>query len=239
MSAILFATAFSGVVVSKILLTFGVANLVVRYPLTVLFSYLVFFLCIKLWLLYISSTREKNLSHLADCLDFPNSSSAGSSVAKAPSLRGGGGNFSGGGSSASFDVHSSVATEVHTTALHEGMASVADHVGSAVGDTSCALGDLGEIFAVVALVALIVTIIGSAIYVITDAPAILSDAAFEGLLAAALVRKTQTISNEGWIGNIFRTTWKPFAMTLAVALFVAVVLHSYFPNAARLADVLK
>jgi hypothetical protein len=46
------------------------------------------------------------------------------------------------------------------------------------------------------------------------------------------------MSDESWVGSIFRTTWKPFAVTVAVAFLSGVVLHSYFPEAIRVADIL-
>jgi len=65
-----------------------------------------------------------------------------------------------------------------------------------------------------------------------------TDAAFQGLLAASLVKRTRAMSDESWVGSIFRTTWKPFAVTVGVALLSGVVLHSFFPEADRLADIL-
>lgn len=76
------------------------------------------------------------------------------------------------------------------------------------------------------LAAVVAAILGSAIYVVSEAPIILSEAAFEGLLAASLVKKARKIDDEDWIGSIFKTTWKPFATTLTVALIAAFILHT-------------
>jgi len=70
------------------------------------------------------------------------------------------------------------------------------------------------------------------------APAILSEAAFEGFLAASLIKGTRAMSQQSWAGSIFRTTWIPFAVRLGVAFFSGVVLHDYFPKAVSLADIL-
>ena len=85
----------------------------------------------------------------------------------------------------------------------------------------------------------VAVVLGGAIYVVLDAPVILSEAAFEGLLAASLVKKTRMISDECWIGSIFKTTWKSFAVTLAVALIAAICLHTFFPSATKLSDLLR
>jgi hypothetical protein len=57
MFIILLVTILSGVLFSKILLMFNVVNFAIRYPLAVVFSYLVFFACIKLWLICISPSK--------------------------------------------------------------------------------------------------------------------------------------------------------------------------------------
>jgi len=85
---------------------------------------------------------------------------------------------------------------------------------------------------------LVATIFFSAVYVLYNAPTILSEAAFQGFLAASLIKHTRTMSDHSWVGSIFRKTWIPSAVTVGVAFLCGVVLHSYFPEAARLADIL-
>ena len=82
MSAILVATALSGVLASKMFLVFKIENVVVRYPLAVVIAYLVFFLCIKLWLWYVAPARTKD-SKWSDWLDIPTPSSSGSGGGRA------------------------------------------------------------------------------------------------------------------------------------------------------------
>jgi hypothetical protein len=240
MSAILLATAFSGVLFSKLFLAFNVENFIIRYPLAVLFSYLIFFICIKLWLLYVSPRRTSN-SNLSDWLDVPSPSSGGSTGSNIPSFHGGGGTFDGGGASASFDIDSSVASEVPISIISESSSGISDGVGDVVGEAAGAIGEGGIIGIVVLAVLsiLVATILGSAVYVFSEAPVILSEAAFEGLLAASLVKKARIIDDEDWIGSVFKTTWRPFAIIFAVAAVAALVLHTYFPEATRLSDILR
>src|SRR5512144_2093867 len=54
MALILVATALSGLLASKALLEAGVESMTARYPLAVLFSYLAFFLFVRIWLWYVS-----------------------------------------------------------------------------------------------------------------------------------------------------------------------------------------
>ena len=241
MGAILVTTALSGVLASKLFLAFEVDNFVIRYPLTVLFAYLIFFCCIKLWLWYVAPRKETN-SNLSDWLDIPTPSSSGSGGGNIPSFHGGGGEFSGAGASASFDTHATILSETPIATISEGSSGIADGVGDVVGEAAGALGEEGGIIGIVVLAvlaAIVAAILGSAIYVVSEAPIILSEAAFEGLLAASLVKKARIIDDEDWIGSIFKTTWKPFATTFAVALIAAFILHTYFPEATKLSEILK
>ncbi|WP_129127019.1 hypothetical protein [Geomonas oryzae] len=241
MSAILVATALSGVLASKLFLFLKVDNLVIRYPLAVLFAYLIFFLCIKLWLWYVTPRKETR-SNCTDWLDIPTPSSSGSGGGDVPSFEGGGGEFSGAGASASFDAHTTILSETPIATISEGSSGIADGVGDAVGEAAGALGEEGGLIGIVVLAvlaAVVATILGSAIYVVSEAPLILSEAAFEGLLAASLVKKARVIDDEDWIGSIFKTTWKPFATTLTVALIAAFILHVYFPEAKKLSEILS
>jgi hypothetical protein len=57
MTMILMATSLAGVLASKGMLAVGLHNVALRYPITVLFAYLVFFATIKIWL-WLSPVRN-------------------------------------------------------------------------------------------------------------------------------------------------------------------------------------
>lgn len=233
MSAILLATACSGVLFSKLILAFSIENFIIRYPLAVLFSYLIFFICIRLWLIYVTPKKRKRTSDASDWLDIPTPSSGGSTADHVPTFHGGGGSFGGGGGSASFELDSSVAVETPISSISEGASSAVDGAGDLFGEIA------GPAIAIGVLVVLLVTILGNAIFVFSEAPMILSEAAFEGLLAASLVKKAKVIDDENWIGSVFKTTWKPFASICAVAFIAALILHRYYPDATRLSDIFR
>ncbi len=237
MAIILLGTAFSGVLVSKLLFTLHIENLIVRYALAIALSYLIFFVCIKLWLFYVSPKRRLKLD-ATDFLDIP-TPSGGPAAESISGIHGGGGEFFGAGASGSFDAHSSIITEMPASTIADGVSS---GVGEVVSGAADAAGDEGGIIGIIVLAvlaALVATILGGAIYIIIEAPAILSEAAFEGLLAATLVKRTRLIDNEDWIGSVFKATWIPFAATLGVATLCAAFLHSRFPEAHRLLDIIK
>jgi len=239
MLAILLATTLSGALFCKVLLICSVADFRWRYPLSVLASYLVFFCCIKLWLYCISPSRSKKTNVLSG-LDLPSSSGRGSGGGGAPLFRGGGGRFSGAGASGSLEGNNAAVVQTGILAQSQPapVSSSPGGVGHVVGDGLGSLGDDDTIVAVIVLAILVATIFFSAIYILYYAPAILSEAAFQGFLAASLIRRTRAMSDHSWLGSVFRMTWKPFAVTFAVAFLSGVILHSYFPGAARLADIL-
>jgi hypothetical protein len=228
MFAILLATTLSGILFSKSLLFFDVIDFRIRYPLVVIFSYLIFFVCIRLWLSCISSFRQSKTS-ATDWIDFPDPSFAGEIRNALPSIHGSGGQFGGAGASGSLDVPEQ--SLVDTASLPESPTSIGEGVAEALGDDNI-------IIVVIVLVALVSTILISAVILLYGAPAILAEAAFEGVLAASLIKRTQTISDKAWAGSVLKATWKPFAVTIGVAFIAGIVLHSYFPNAVRLADIL-
>jgi len=187
-------------------------------------------------LAYCTKKNTKD-SDIADWLDLPTPTSSGSGGSGLPPVRGGGGTFSGGGATSSFDTHAGLAANSHISTVLDGGSSGVDSASDAVGEAAGAICDEFIIFA--ALVALIVTIFGSAFYLVSEAPLILSEAAFEGLLAASLVKKVKLIDDKDWIGSIFKTTWKPFIIILVIVFFSAVILHAYFPSARSLSEIIK
>ena len=239
MFIILVATILSGVLSSKLVLVLDVTDFRIRYPLSVLLSYLVFFVCIKLWLCCISPQKSDKTNTLG-WLDLPSASGRASGGGVVPQLSAGGGQFSGAGASGFFEGHDAaiVETGLLSTPQPTPTSSASDGIGDVLDGAAGALGDDDIIVAVIVLAVLVGTILFAAVYVLYGAPAILSEAAFEGLLAASLVKRTRAMSDESWVGSIFRTTWKPFAVTVVVAFLSGVVLHSYFPEAIRLVDIL-
>jgi hypothetical protein len=261
MSLILLVTGFSGVFFSRLLLSWGVENFVLRYPLVVVLAYLVFFLCVKLWLWYVSPPRPTSSSHILDGIDLPTGGPGGSlPIRGGGTFTGGGGQFSGAGASSSFEAPGTSLAESPFSSAPESFGvfdsaggavgesgssmvdGIGDAVGDAVGEAAGALGEEGGLAAIVVLGALavvVVAVLGSTVYLVSEAPMILTEAAFDGMLAVSLFKKTKLIDESDWVGSIFRTTWIPFGSTLAVSLVAALVLHHYYPTARMLADILK
>jgi hypothetical protein len=89
----------------------------------------------------------------------------------------------------------------------------------------------------VLLAALILAIVGAGGYLIYAAPHILSDAAWQALLATTLTRVSKT-EHHNWMAGVLRSTCIPFAIVLLFASALGWEAHRYCPDAPRLIDVI-
>lgn len=236
MSLILMATVCAGFLATRTLLALNVENVMLRYPLAVVFAYLIFFISVKLWLKYITPVPVTQKAHsnspdLVDVLpDLLISGPSGGSFNLGEVFHGGGGEFSGAGASGNFG-------EVQTAVTDS---EIGDAVGDVAGGAvSSALGDEGGIVAVIIfalLAAIMAVIVGAGVYLVYEAPFILSEAAFEFILAASLVRRTKRIDNADWTGSVFKTTSIPFIITLTLATLAGYLMHHYYPNVTRISE---
>jgi uncharacterized membrane protein YgcG len=97
MSIILIGTILVGLLSTKALLNANIDNVIIRYPLVVIISYLAFFLFIRLWLFYIKY-RDRIINNALDLIDIPTGSFTQDSVEF------GGGEFGGAGASGFFEM---------------------------------------------------------------------------------------------------------------------------------------
>src|SRR5262245_1055663 len=230
MTVILAAVCLSGVVASRLLLELGISSMLLRYPLAAACSYSIFFLLIRMWLLLLqerpaSRPRAKGPALEVDPLDAvwdiagnigKSGHSYGGSVGDAPS-RGTGMVYSPG----------------HRGA---GSGSSGDRIGSCFDGIDLDLDGEGVIV-LVALALLLVAIFGAAIYVIYQAPVILSEAAFQVMLAAGLVKASGRICRTSWIRGVLRATWIPFVAVVMMTLVFGSVVAHYRPDAVKMSDV--
>lgn len=230
MTLILMATALAGVLASKGLLVVGLHNVALRYPVTVLFAYLVFFVAIKIWLRFMTEApRPDRGLDLLDGVDIPLSSWGGGTGSS--SFAGGGGASGGAGASGDFG------------AVLENAEDTGGGPGEAVGEViGAAADDEGGLVLVVVLgllAALLFAVLGAGTFLIWHAPSILAEAAFDTVLAASLTRSAKRMNQPDWQGSVLRATWKPFATVLAFALLAGWAMHSFLPQASSIRDVLR
>jgi hypothetical protein len=245
MTVILGATFLSGVLVSYLLLLIHVTSILVRYPLAVLASYLVFLGCIRLWLHYvIPSDRRRDR---VDAGSYVPGGDAGS-VSPAP-FAGGGGEFGGGGASGSFGGPSDTADQDIINPIY---ASTGDSGGTSSGGTLKDLfggggggdgdssGDgFGAIIIAIIAAMVIAAIFGTIGYFIWHASSLLCQAAFQFMLAANLRRHSKTMVHPDWYGSVIRMTWKPFGAIFLLVVMLAGLIHHYFSHCTKLSEVIN
>jgi hypothetical protein len=184
MTLILLATSMAGVLASKAMLLVGLRNVAVRYPMTVLLAYLVFFAAIKIWLWLMTDAPVTSSCDAGDGImsniDIPVPSTGGAG----PSFFGGGGSFDGGGAGADFGGTLSNMT----SDAGDSLSGVGDAVGAVADDE----GGLVLVIVLGLLAFLLFSVLGAGVFLIWEAPAILAEAAFNAVLAASLVRTTRT-----------------------------------------------
>lgn len=246
MSIILIGTALIGLLASKILMAFDVNNIVIRYPVAVVFSYLAFFGFVRLWLLYVMSSGVRKFYNPDDAVvdtisnipDF-----YGGSLPDHGTFSGGGGGLSGGGgASGSFDgvsAHADIsAHDILSDTTSHASHGAGETVGNVAGEATSAIVDEGAFFLAI-LGILLAIVFGLGIYVVYDAPFILSEIAFDFILVASLMKSSRKIDDLDWKGSILRTTWKPFAVALLISFVGAVIIHANYPEAHKLSEIYR
>ena len=241
MFIILLATIMSGVICSKILSMFGISRMPVRYGIAIIVSYLLFFLFVKLWLLYIGVER-----HLRSTKDKGGSGSGWSDLI--PSLRGSG---SGGGTPRLFSgfggggVGGTITDGPPRMAVPVGVGSdpgvSASGGGGGAGNILEGVSSIGDegflkFVAILLLVALVLSVVVVGGYLIWFAPHILSEAAFQVLLVTGLSRKLRQAKETGWEISILGATWWCFLLILVFSVAFGIVVQLYNPAAVTVRD---
>lgn len=236
MSLILLGTILVGLLASYLFLNAGIQTMTIRYPLSVVISYGGFFLFIRLWLAYIRQTdcrTKRILESVGDIAPSPDFSE-NSSIQNTP-LETGGGEFGGGGASGSFEMPGDEFINECSGVLSDASSNVA---GDLVGEAASSVFDEGAGIILIPLMIVLALVFGAAIFLLYEAPIILTEAAFEFLLAGVLIKHAKTIDDPNWVGSIFKSTWMPFSFTLAIAIGVGFLLTKVFPAATKLTDIL-
>jgi hypothetical protein len=242
MTVLLLGVCASGLLVSKVLLELGLRSMLVRYLIAVCVSYLVFFFLMRVWLWYVGASSKHDRAHLdlnvgggLDLGQMPvNAVPGGAGIDDIADggLSGAGGEFGGGGATDIWGDASTVSASGHSSVASSGR-----------GDSGRSSGwsfDPGdEAMVLIALALLLLAIFGAGAYLVYAAPEILSEAAFQALLAAGLIKASRKISRQGWMGSVLRATCVPFLVVLLMTGVFGWVAQQHYPHAARLSDIFK
>jgi hypothetical protein len=232
MGLIFAGTVATAVVVSRLLLAAGVQSLLLRYALTVIGAYALFFVLVRVWIAYVARVGPRDVG-----LDLPDVIPTGGGGASG--FQPGGGLSGGAGASGSFGDGGDVPV---FRSLAEAGSGGADggSVGGGRGSGDWFSFDLDDgIVLVIALLLLVSVLGGTAIWLIWQAPVILPEAAFEALLASGLIKAARRGEARGWARGVLKSTVIPFVLVLAAASFVGWAGQRVCPPATRLTDVVR
>jgi hypothetical protein len=234
MTLILVATFAVGLLTVHGLFAIHVAKLWMRYAIAVIVAYGAFLGLLKIWLFYFAicirhahgQSSSGGGGDISDFCDFSSGGSSGGSSSSVSELSSGGGKFGGGGASGSWGTA-------------EPQPVIAVPVKSS-GGSGGGLGGLDldgdEIVLVLIIVAVAAAIIGAGAYLIWAAPTILSDTAFNAVLASALIHKTKKVSHPEWVGSVLHATATPFAIVFALTVLMGWYAQHICPSALRVRD---
>lgn len=236
MTLLVALTGGSGLLASFLLLRAGMDSMVLRYPLALLVAYGVFMLLLWLWL----RTRAEDWADVPDpAIDLTDLDLVPKGARQTPTWPSGqGGDFGGGGASASFDAPARAhplmqrpPVQAHspgadTSGVFDGMGSMGD------------LGDADEIAIPLLVTVLAVGLALSSLYVIYSAPTLLAELMLDGALSASLYHRLRGIERRHWVSTALRQTALPFVLTAMLLVGVGWGLQSAAPGARSVGEAL-
>lgn len=220
MSLIVLLTGGFGLLASFVMLQLGWSSMTLRYPMALGFSYLFFLFLIWLWL----RTNAKDYLDAPDLSGLPSrqvSADAGSSMTS-----GDGGEFAGGGASASFDASGKMALEPVEAPLQS------------VGDALGAASDADDLSVPLLAVALALGLALASTYIVYMAPVLLAEVVVDGAFSYALFRYLQGHDPQHWLASTFRRTVLPFLVTGVFLAGMGAAMAVYAPGAKSVGQVL-
>jgi hypothetical protein len=233
MTVMMALVVMSGLLSSRLLLRAGVTHMGIRYPISVAISYLAFFALVRLWIAYAlrahrartRSARESSSWDVGDLIPNGSIDLPGKSVSAVGKLAQGGGRFGGGGSSLSF-------VEGDVAAARPMVPIVPPSSKGSSSSSSFSLDLDGDgVWLLILFLLLVGAICGAGVYLVYQAPAILSEAAFQTVLASGLVKTARDSHDPGWMESVLKATILPFAVVLVLAGLFGQQAHKRCPGA--------
>jgi hypothetical protein len=214
MALLVALTGGAGLLASFVLLQIGLHTMWLRYPLALGVAYLVFLGLLWLWL-RTSAADYADAAIAPDDLDLLTNHSAMPEL-----ISGVGGDFAGGGASASFDAPDTT-----------GLSSVGEGLGS--------VADADEFAIPLAVLLLAAGLALSSLYVVYTAPVLFAELLLDGALAATLFRRLRGLATQHWIETAVSRTALPFVLTALFLGLCGAAMQTYAPDAHSLGQVLQ
>lgn len=217
-------TGSAGFVASFALLHAGVETMGLRYGLAVAIAYVFFLLLLWLWL----RTDVDHYDGLGELMVDIVESVPQQVGRRAPDYQGGGGEFSGGGSSGHWeDASAEPLVELPDIPELPKVADVADAEELAI-----------PIAVVLFVIAIVVTVLAASVSIVYSAPILFAELLLDGVLAATLYRRLRRLDSRHWLQSAVRRTFVPFAVTTVLMMAAGWGLSTYAPEARSLGEVI-
>lgn len=243
MSLVVATTGGVGLLASFLMLKAGVESMVLRYPLALLIAYAGFMLMMWLWLRTSSEDYDEVLvdaaGHSIDAADAMVRVASRSRVVGFES--GGGGDFGGGGASASYDTGEAgpLVAPVHAGGASHGASWAGTGSSDAAKEAGGWFSDLDiRALAVILLAAMAVGVALASVYVIYIAPTLFAELLFDGVLSYRLYARLRNEERAHWLGTAAKKTVGPLLATAALLVAVALGFSTIAPGAKSMGEVI-
>ncbi|WP_341646993.1 hypothetical protein [Thauera sp. SDU_THAU2] len=228
MTLIAALTGGFGLLSSFVMLQLGLDSMAIRYPLAVCCAYLCFLFLVWLWL----------RTNAEDYLDLPDLSPGFGNTGRgqgspAPEFRSGeGGDFGGGGASASFEASSGASDVIAIPP--DGLATGAS---APFKEVLSPIEDADELAIPLVALALAVGLAIASLYVIYIAPVVFAEVLVDGALSYALFRHLRGHDPRHWLTSAVSRTVVPFAATAVFVAILGAAMSAYAPGAVSIGQV--
>lgn len=245
MAVMLGLVGIAGILASRILVAMGMRSMALRYPIAVAVSYLVFFGLVRMWLAYIArvsgARRGGPSSFDAESLvpDGPFSFCGGTAKAASGLARSGGGRFGGAGASLNFGGAAGEGTPSPMAPAIAAAAPRSTTTRSSSGGSFSLDLDGDGVLLLILFIVLVCGILGAGAFLVYQAPAVLSEAAFQAILASGLARTARNAHDPGWAKSVFKATVLPFAIVLVLAAVFGIAASRRCPAATTVRQVFR
>jgi hypothetical protein len=106
-------------------------------------------------------------------------------------------------------------------------------------DLDVDVDDVRALVAIVALAVIVLVVCGAGIYLIWEAPAILSDAAFQVVMTWAVRRKAGEIDDAAWVGSVAKATMWPWVIIAVMTIGIGAGVQAAYPDVHSLGQLLN
>jgi hypothetical protein len=240
-TAILIAWTFCvGLLTTKLLWWLELDAMWLRYTLAILVAYAAFLLGVRVWLAYIGLGRHVRRRDPDDVprVDLPSSGGGSKGGGAFESPGGGGGQYGGGGATDRYGSGEIGLPEPLGEITAEASGNLAENAFEGLGEAAGAAGEgCLPVLAAGAVLSILAGVFSLGAYVVSEAPLVLVEAAFEAMLAGGLLRSRRWASEADWLGAVLGYTWKTLVFVLAVAWAFALAAAHFLPEARTLAQV--